>query len=52
MHLGKEHTDEEIRQRYRTFFEGQEEDRDRELTDDQVERFREKWADLSEFIRD
>lgn len=52
MHLGKEYTDEEIRQRYRTFFEGEEDDKDRELTDEKVERFREKWADLSEFIRD
>lgn len=52
MHLGKDYTDEEIRQRYKAFFEGEEDDKDRELTDDQVERFREKWADLSEFIRD
>lgn len=52
MHLGKDYTDEEIRQRYKAFFEGEEDDKDRELTDDQVEGFREKWADLSEFIRD
>ncbi len=40
MHLGKDYTDEEIRQRYKTFFEGEEDGKDRELTDDQVERFR------------
>ncbi len=52
MHLGKDYTDENIRQRYKTFFAGEEDNRDRELTDDQVERFRVKWEDLSEFIRD
>ncbi len=52
MHLGKQYADEEIRQRYKAFFEGEEDVKDRELTDDQVERFREKWADLSEFIKD
>jgi hypothetical protein len=35
-----------IRQRYKAFFEGEEDAKDRELTDDQVQRFREKWEDL------
>jgi len=52
MHLGKDYTDEQIRQRYRAFFEGEADDKDRELTDDQVEGFRKKWEDLSEFMRD
>ena len=52
MHLGKDYTDEDIRQRYKAFFEGEDDMKDRELTDYQVERFREKWADLSEFIKD
>jgi len=52
MHLGKDYTDEQIRQRYRAFFEGEADDKDRELTDDQVEGFRRKWEDLSEFMRD
>ena len=52
MHLGRDYTDEEIRRRYKAFFEGETDDRDRELTDNQVERFRKKWEDLSEFIKD
>jgi len=52
MHLGKDYTDEEIRQRYKALFEGETDDRDRELTDDQVQGFREKWENLSEFIKD
>jgi len=52
MHPGKAHTDEDIRQRYKAFFEGEEDAKDRELTDDQVERFRGKWEDLSEFMKD
>ena len=53
MHLGTGYTDDEIRERYRALFEGQLEDvEDRELTDDQVQRFREKWEDLSEFVKD
>ena len=52
MHLGSEYTDEDIRERYRAFFEGQLDQKDRELTDDQVEGFRKKWEDLSEFMKD
>jgi len=52
MHLGSEYSDGDIRQRYKAFFEGEMDAKDRELTDDQVERFRKKWEDLSEFMRD
>ena len=53
MHLGTEYTDEEIKERYKAFFEGDEEDnKDRELTDGQVAFYRAKWEDLSEFIKD
>jgi len=52
MHLGKDYTDEEIRQRYQAFFADEEDKKDLELTEDQVARFRQKWEDLSEFIRD
>ena len=52
MHLGTDYTDDEIKRRYRAFFQTQEDPADRELTDDQVQHFREKWEDLSEFIRD
>ena len=43
MHLGKDYTDDDIRQRYKAFFADQEDNKDRELTEDQVERFRVKW---------
>jgi len=52
MHLGKTYTDEDIRQRYKAFFEGEEDEKDRELTDHRVQRFRDKWEDLSEFMKD
>jgi len=52
MHLGRDYTDDDIRKRYEAFFEGEVDEKGRELTDDQVERFRKKWADLSEFIKD
>jgi len=52
MHLGTDYTDEQIRERHKLFFEAQIDEKDRELSDDQVQRFREKWEDLSEFIRD
>jgi len=52
MHLGGDYSDDEIRQRYKAFFEGELDAKDRELTDDQVERFRKKWEDLSEFMKD
>ncbi len=52
MHLGKDYTDEDIRQRYQAFFADEEDKKDLELTEDQVARFRQKWEDLSEFIRD
>ena len=52
MHLGSEYSDEEIKKRYTDYFKGKEDNKDRELTDDQVEYFRAKWEDLSEFIRD
>ena len=55
MHLGSEYTDEEIKERYKRFFEGgedEEDNKDRELTDGQVAFFRAKWEDLSEFIKD
>ena len=52
MHLGSHYTDEEIRGRYKAFFETLEDQEPEELTDDQVQRFREKWEDLSEFIKD
>jgi len=52
MHLGKDYTDQDIRERYKAFFETQTDEKDRELTDDQVQRFREKWEDLSEFVKD
>jgi putative transposase len=52
MHLGGEYSDDDIRQRYGAFFEGEQDAKDRKLTDDQIGRFREKWADLSEFMKD
>ena len=52
MHLGREYADDDIRQRYKAFFEGEIDGKDRELTDDQVERLRKKWEDLSEFMKD
>ena len=55
MHLGSEYTDEEIKERYKKFFEGgedEEDNKDRELTDGQVAFYRAKWEDLSEFVKD
>jgi len=52
MHLGSEYTDKQIKKRYKDFFKGNEDNKDRELTDGQVDYFRAKWEDLSEFIRD
>ena len=52
MHLGSEYSDEEIKKRYKDFFKGDEENKDRELSDSQIEYFRSKWEDLSEFIKD
>ena len=52
MHLGEDYTDENIRLRYKAFFEGEADAKDRELTDDQVECLRKKWSDLSEFMKD
>jgi len=40
MHLGSEYTDDDIRQRYSAFSEGELDAKNRELTDSQVERFR------------
>ena len=50
--MGREYADDDIRQRYKAFFEGEIDGKDRELTDDQVERLRKKWEDLSEFMKD
>jgi len=52
MHLGSEYSDETIRKRYKRLFADEEVKKDRELTDGQVEFFRAKWEDLSEFIKD
>jgi len=52
MHLEREYTDDDIRQRYKAFIEGELDTKDRELTDVQVERFRKRWEDLSEFMKD
>jgi len=52
MHLGTEYSDEIIRERYKRLFADEKEKKDRELTDGQVEFFRAKWEDLSEFIKD
>jgi putative transposase len=52
MHPGSEYTDKQIKKRYKDFFKGNEENKDRELTEGQVEHFRSKWQDLSEFVRD
>jgi putative transposase len=52
MHPGSKYTDKQIKKRYKDFFKGIEDNKDRELTDSQVEYFRAKWEDLSEFIRD
>jgi REP element-mobilizing transposase RayT len=52
MHLGSEYTDKEIKKRYKEFFKGDEDNKNRELTDGQVAFYRTKWEDLSEFIKD
>lgn len=51
MHPGSNYTDEEIKKRYKDFFKDDVENKDRELTDGQVNYYRSKWEDLSEFIK-
>ena len=52
MHVGTDFTDEEIRKRYEGFFATDGKDKPLDLTDGQVSHFRNKWEDLSEFVRD
>jgi len=52
MHLGGEYSDDDIRQRYKALFKDELDEKDRDLTDLQVEHFRNKWEDLSEFMKD
>ena len=51
MHPGSDYTDEEIKKRYKDFFKDEAENKDRELTDGQVNYYRSKWENLSEFIK-
>ncbi|MDY7031083.1 MAG: transposase [Thermodesulfobacteriota bacterium] len=48
MHTGEKYTDDEIRRRFQLYYG----DGKRELTDGQIPSFREKWSNLSEYVKE
>jgi len=49
MHPGAEYSDEQVRERFRRYYG---DDQTRKLLTGQIPHFREKWADLSEYIKE
>ncbi len=49
MHPGSEYSDEEVKRRFKTYYGN---DENREVGEDQLPSLREKWASLSEFVKE